>query len=157
MIRNKISVCLTLALGAWALPMLAPAPAHAQLWTWTREQMVEYTPAWTGERFADGRPKVSDGLLERARGLSSEEITINWGAAPGGGAEPAGGEAAAGEAAAPAAAAAAPTASTPTAGRFSIPPRRWWAASSPWRSCPRAPTWTQWSTPRLGERHRSPG
>ena len=34
--------------------------------------------AWTAdnpfERFADGRPKVPDGLIERARGLSSEEI-----------------------------------------------------------------------------------
>jgi hypothetical protein len=84
--RFRNSVCLTLAFGAWALPMLTPAPARAQLWTWSREQMVEYTPAWTGERFADGRPKVSDGLLQRARGLSNEEITINWGgdAAPGG-------------------------------------------------------------------------
>ncbi len=51
--------------------------------------MVEYTPTWTGERFVDGRPKVSDALLERARGLSSEEILIFWGgggaAGPGGG------------------------------------------------------------------------
>jgi len=39
------------------------------LWTWTREQMIEYTPTWAGDRFADGRPKVSDGLLERARGF----------------------------------------------------------------------------------------
>jgi regulator of RNase E activity RraA len=66
------------------------------LWTWTREQMIEYTPTWAGDRFADGRPKVSDGLLERARGLSSEELVINWadGAAPagkGGAAEGAGG------------------------------------------------------------------
>jgi 4-hydroxy-4-methyl-2-oxoglutarate aldolase len=81
------------ALGAWFLPLLAPAPAHAQLWTWTREQMIEYTPSWMGERFPDGRPKVSDGLLARARGLSSEEITINWATAPagrGGAAAPAG-------------------------------------------------------------------
>jgi len=84
MIRNRNYGSIALVLGAWALPILAPAPVHAQLWTWTRGQMVEYTAAWTGERFADGRPKVSDGLLERARGLSNEEITINWaaGAAP---------------------------------------------------------------------------
>ena len=34
--------------------------------------------AWTSEnpfdRFPDGRPKVPDGLIERARGLSSEEV-----------------------------------------------------------------------------------
>ncbi len=62
MIRKRDFGSVALAVAAWALPILAPAPAHAQLWTWTREQMIEYTPAWTGERFADGRPKVSDGL-----------------------------------------------------------------------------------------------
>jgi len=92
MIRYRDFACVAFALSAWALPVLAPLPANAQLWTWTREQMIEYTPAWTGERFADGRPKVSDGLLERARGLSSEEIIINWAqgdasAGRGGGAE----------------------------------------------------------------------
>lgn len=96
MIRKRDFGYMALALGAWTLPVLAPAPAHAQLWTWTREQMIEYTPTWAGDRFADGRPKVSDGLLERARGLSSEELVINWadGAAPagkGGAAEGAGG------------------------------------------------------------------
>ena len=96
MIRNRDFGYMALALSAWALPILAPAPAHAQLWTWTREQMIEYTPTWAGDRFADGRPKVSDGLLQRARGLSSEELVINWadGAAPagkGGAAEGAGG------------------------------------------------------------------
>ena len=39
--------------------VLAPA-AKAQLWTWTKDQMVEYTKAWTGDRFPDGRPKVPD-------------------------------------------------------------------------------------------------
>ncbi|HEY2014225.1 MAG TPA: dimethylmenaquinone methyltransferase [Bryobacteraceae bacterium] len=76
----KISIA-RFAMGACAVAMLAPAPAKAQLWTWTKDQMVEYTKAWTGERFADGRPKVSDSVLQRARGLSQEEITINWGAA----------------------------------------------------------------------------
>ena len=36
----------------------------------------EYTKAWTGERFQDGRPKVPDGWLERAKGLSQEEVII---------------------------------------------------------------------------------
>jgi len=69
-----------LALGACAVAMLVPAPSQAQLWTWTKEQMIEYTKAWTGERFPDGRPKVSDALLNRVRGLSQEEVTINWAA-----------------------------------------------------------------------------
>jgi regulator of RNase E activity RraA len=78
MVCNRDFRCGALVLGACALSVLAPAPVHAQLWTWTREQLIEYTPTWTGERFADGRPKVSGGLLERARGLSSEEIMVNW-------------------------------------------------------------------------------
>jgi len=82
MIRK--SYCyIALAVGTWSWPILAPAPAHAQLWGWTREQMIEYTPAWTGERFPDGRPKVSDGMLARTRGLSSEEILVVWPAVSG--------------------------------------------------------------------------
>src|SRR5438270_347896 len=74
-----------LALGACAAAMLAPVPSHAQLWTWTKEQMLEYTKAWTGERFADGRPKVPDAMIEKAKGFSQEEITVNWGAGGAGG------------------------------------------------------------------------
>jgi regulator of RNase E activity RraA len=66
------------------LAALAPAPASAQLWTWTKDQMVEYTKAWTGERFPDGRPKVPDAQLDRARELSMEEITMPAGGRGGG-------------------------------------------------------------------------
>ncbi len=34
------------------------------------------TPEWTGERFPDGRPKVSDSLLDRLKNISIEEA---WG------------------------------------------------------------------------------
>src|SRR6185295_11760457 len=104
-----------LALGALAVAMLAPAPSQAQLWTWTKDQMTEYTKAWTGERFPDGRPKVPDGIIARARGLSQEEITINWAAgmpAPAGGAD----------------AAAVPTANMKTDGWCCTRARRWWGA-----------------------------
>lgn len=77
-IRNYVLTAM--AVGLW----LAPSPANAQLWTWTKDQMVDYTKAWTGDRFPDGRPKVPDSLLQRARGLSMEEIMINWSAGPGG-------------------------------------------------------------------------
>jgi len=36
--------------------------------------MIEYTAQNPFERFPDGRPKVPDGLIERARGLSAEEV-----------------------------------------------------------------------------------
>ena len=68
------------ASAAFLAPLLAPTPAKAQLWTWTKDQMLEYTKAWTGDRFPDGRPKVPDAWLEKAKGLSSEEININWNA-----------------------------------------------------------------------------
>ena len=48
--------------------------AHAQ--TISRELMESYTSQWDGERYDDGRPKVSDRLLERAKGISIEEA---WG------------------------------------------------------------------------------
>lgn len=40
------------------------------------EYIKSITPDWTGERLADGRPKVSDALLERLKDLSVEEA---WG------------------------------------------------------------------------------
>jgi regulator of RNase E activity RraA len=54
--------------------VLVPALTDAQLFTLTREQMIEYTAQNPFERFPDGRPKVPDALIERARGLSSEEV-----------------------------------------------------------------------------------
>jgi regulator of RNase E activity RraA len=38
---------------------------HAQ--TISKEELVFLTSAWKGERFADGRPKIPDNLLERAK------------------------------------------------------------------------------------------
>jgi len=40
------------------------------------EYIKALTSDWTGERFADGRPKVSDALLERLKNISIEEA---WG------------------------------------------------------------------------------
>lgn len=45
----------------------------AQSLTLTRDQMMALTPEWKGERFPDGRPKVSDQLLKRVLGLSLEQ------------------------------------------------------------------------------------
>jgi len=53
---------------------LLPAIGDAQLFTLTREQMIEYTAQNPFDRFPDGRPKVPDGLIERARGMSAEEV-----------------------------------------------------------------------------------
>ena len=42
----------------------------------TREELIEYTPDWKGERFENGRPRVPDDILERMRRVS---ITQAWG------------------------------------------------------------------------------
>ena len=62
-------------LATVAIVVLALAPsAGAQLVTLTRDQLVELSADNPFERFPDGRPKVPDALIERARGLSSEEV-----------------------------------------------------------------------------------
>ena len=49
---------------------------NAQQVTLTPEQIKGYTPEWKGERFPDGRPKVSDKMLERLKKVHLEEA---WG------------------------------------------------------------------------------
>ncbi len=63
-----------LAAGVLCAAVLTPVLSHAQLFTFTKDQMIELTAQNPFERFADGRPKVPDDLIERARGLSSEEV-----------------------------------------------------------------------------------
>jgi regulator of RNase E activity RraA len=59
----------------WTIALLlAPMLGHAQLFTLTREQLVELTKQSTFDRFPDGRPKIPDSLLERAKGMSAEEV-----------------------------------------------------------------------------------
>jgi 4-hydroxy-4-methyl-2-oxoglutarate aldolase len=69
-----------LALLAGAAVAAAAVPALAQLYTLTKEQLIELTAQNPFDRFPDGRPKVPDALIERARSLSAEEI---WAILPG--------------------------------------------------------------------------
>jgi 4-hydroxy-4-methyl-2-oxoglutarate aldolase len=48
-------------------------PVFSQVKT-TKEQILFYTAEWKGERFPDGRPKVSDSLLARALDVSIEDV-----------------------------------------------------------------------------------
>jgi len=75
-IRNYAG--LTIAV-AWSLALLAAPAAKAQLFSWTKEEMVQYTKPWTGARFPDGRPRVPDSWLERTKGMSQEEVIIPLG------------------------------------------------------------------------------
>ena len=54
--------------------LLASACAWAQLSTFPKQEMIDYTAKNPFERFPDGRPKVPDAMIERARELSSEEV-----------------------------------------------------------------------------------
>jgi len=53
--------------------MLLGSPLWGQPGVLTKELLIKYTPEWTGERFADGRPKVSDGILKRMKSVTLEE------------------------------------------------------------------------------------
>jgi 4-hydroxy-4-methyl-2-oxoglutarate aldolase len=62
------------AIGVLIAAVVTPVVSDAQLFTLTREQLIEYTAPNPFERFPDGRPKVPDAFVERARGLSAEEV-----------------------------------------------------------------------------------
>ena len=48
--------------------------AYAQLYTFSPQDLMDYTAKSPFDRLPDGRPKVPDPLIERARDLSSEEV-----------------------------------------------------------------------------------
>jgi 4-hydroxy-4-methyl-2-oxoglutarate aldolase len=54
--------------------LLAPISLRAQLITFSKQDLSDYTAQNPFDRFPDGRPKVPDALLQQARELSSEEI-----------------------------------------------------------------------------------
>lgn len=63
--------------------LLAGVPAaFGQLGMFSKEQRVDFTRAWQGDRFEDGRPKVPDAVLKRLSDVSAEEA---WGVLRGAG------------------------------------------------------------------------
>ncbi|MBI3473816.1 MAG: dimethylmenaquinone methyltransferase [Candidatus Solibacter usitatus] len=56
--------------------------AHAQVFTLTKDQMIQYTAKNPHPRSEEGRPIVPDWLLEKVKGLSAEEV---FGVLPGAG------------------------------------------------------------------------
>lgn len=71
--RSRFSFLLSAASTACAVLLCATA-AGAQLVTFSKQDLIEYTAKNPFGRLPDGRPKVPDDLMERARGLSSEEV-----------------------------------------------------------------------------------
>jgi 4-hydroxy-4-methyl-2-oxoglutarate aldolase len=61
-------------IAAVSMALFFPASAAAQLVTFSKQNLIDYTSANPFDRFPDGRPKIPDALIERARDLSSEEV-----------------------------------------------------------------------------------
>jgi 4-hydroxy-4-methyl-2-oxoglutarate aldolase len=73
--RSSFSPMRSIAVLALVLlAFLSPNLANAQLLTFSKQDLIDYTAANPFDRYADGRPKVPDNLLERARDLSAEDI-----------------------------------------------------------------------------------
>lgn len=64
----------TIYKGVAVAALLAPTYACAQLYTLSKQDLIDYTKKSPFGRLADGRPKVPDAMIERARDLSSEEV-----------------------------------------------------------------------------------
>jgi 4-hydroxy-4-methyl-2-oxoglutarate aldolase len=71
----KLICQLLFLFGFLSLSMfVTPAPASAQLITFPKQELIDYTVQNPFDRMPDGRPQVPDDLIERARDLSSEEV-----------------------------------------------------------------------------------
>lgn len=58
----------------WIMALVSAGGLEGQIFTLSHEQMLEYTARNPFERFADGRPKVPDTLLEKFQAMSAEEV-----------------------------------------------------------------------------------
>src|SRR5438270_1479686 len=56
------------------LSLAAASHIRGQVFSLSKDQMLKYTAQNPFERFADGRPKVPDALLERFKEMSAEEV-----------------------------------------------------------------------------------
>ena len=77
--RDLIRSICTLA-GGSILGVLSPGLLQAQLFQFPKQELIDYTAQNPFERMPDGRPKVPDDLIARARDMSSEEV---WAVLPG--------------------------------------------------------------------------
>lgn len=53
--------------------VLAVSPAFGQV-KMTKDQILFYTADWKGDRFPDGRPRLPDSLLDRAKDMTIEDV-----------------------------------------------------------------------------------
>jgi len=60
-------------LGAALVAFAIATPAMAHVGFLSRDEVIHDTPEWKGERFADGRPKLPDAILDRMKNVTLEE------------------------------------------------------------------------------------
>ena len=65
---------LVAAWGACAIALMGAPSLRAQMLTFSKQELIDYTAEDPFDRLPDGRPNVPNALLERARELSSEEV-----------------------------------------------------------------------------------
>lgn len=71
---GSIRIGLIFVVALISLTVFFPSFANAQLMTFSKQDLIDYTSANPFDRFPDGRPKVPDAFLARARDLSAEDI-----------------------------------------------------------------------------------
>jgi 4-hydroxy-4-methyl-2-oxoglutarate aldolase len=69
MTTTKLCCAAVLLAGVLAVPI----PVCAQLDLFSKEQRIEFTPEWHGDRFPDGRPNVADSVLARLKDVTADE------------------------------------------------------------------------------------
>lgn len=62
-----------LLFAAMVAAFAVATPAMAHVGFLLRDEVIHETPEWKGERFADGRPKVPDAILDRMKNVTLEE------------------------------------------------------------------------------------
>jgi regulator of RNase E activity RraA len=69
-VKAKTASAATIALVILALAV----PGYGQLDLFSKEQRVEFTPDWQGDRSPDGRPNVPDSVLTRLKDVTADEV-----------------------------------------------------------------------------------
>ena len=69
--RTRVTIFLAIVLALSSSMFVTPA--YGQLGMFSKQQLIEFTPDWHGARFNDGRPNVSDSMLQRLQDVTAEQ------------------------------------------------------------------------------------
>src|SRR3954467_1493898 len=74
---RRLAIAATLMGWMWSLRVVVAQDAPSGIAA-SKADLLALTTAWKGDRFSDGRPKVSDDLLRRVKTVSIEEAWEVW-------------------------------------------------------------------------------